>query len=1561
MRRTTYQGRLPLVSVLCVCAAILLTACGCAENWPTYMRDLARSGVSEEALTWPLQEHWTFKSPVPPQNAWADPHHEPLEGMLERPRLRFDDAFHVAVADGLLYFGSSADNKLYCVEAATGRVRWTYFTGGPVRLAPMVDKGRVYFGSDDGCAYCLDAATGGLVWRCQGGPTDERVLGHGRMISLWPVRTSVVVDDGIAYFAAGIFPGERIYLHAVKASDGSRVWLNDTLSDRSSGRDGFSPQGYALASKTALFLAAGRNMPAAFSRTDGKWLYQSGGNWRSVGIVGGTYALLEGDKLYSGTEAQVAGIEQATGKVGFAWYPGKRLVVTPAVSYMLKDSGISALDRVKYPDLSRLRKGLETKRSNLSSASPRPKDYQAQLKQIDDDLVANQRGIDACTLFNFAREGLECMIVTKDGIIAGGAGSVIALDRAKGAKLWEASVDGTAKGLAVSDGKLFVSTDTGVVECFAVGPRPAQVAPAPATTAEPFPQDEMTRVCRYAAKKILDTTGITRGYCLVLGCGTGRLAYELARRSELNVYAVDPDPEKVAAARATLDRTGMYGSRITVDQGNLASLPYSGYFANLVVSEDALLRGKVDVPAAEVLRVLKPCGGMVYFGQPKVSSSAVARLDEQALRQWAAAPEFTGCRIDAADGVWMSYLRGALPGAGAWTHQYGTPGNTASSTDTAVECPLGVLWYGEPGPDKVPSRHSGNAAPLSINGRVYLQGIDRIMCFDAYNGLMNWEREIPGAYRVGMVRECSNLAADDRSLFVVTKDKCLRLDNLTGNTVATYAIPSEVQEGNNRWSYVAVVNGILYGSAASATLDSKALFAIDADSGETRWVYRGTKIRNNAIAVDGGRVFFPDDRATPEQREVALKTRIQEIMAREKVDSAAALKLLGNTDVRVVVALDAKSGATAWEKPVDLTDCGMHILSLIATKDVLVFCGAHSNGHYWPQFLSGEYASRRATVLAQKDGSLLWSKAIGYRIRPLAIGDMLVAEPWAFDLHTGEQKMRENPVTGRSSIWEFERPGHHCGTISGCPNALLFRSYCMGYYDLASERGTEHFAGQRPGCWINMIPANGLVVVPEASSGCLCLFSIHCTTVLAPRKQEKAWGMYSDRAPTTPVKHLSVNLGGPGDRTDDKGKLWLSFPRPSGRMQLALGMSVSGLAGGGYFSKSADTFQASGTDSPWVYSSGYAGLSKCNLTLVKPEDGAAVYTVRLGFVDTESTKRGQRVFDIKLQGKTVAQNFDLYATAGGPNRVVTKEFRGIEVSGDLALEFVPKTQGSPAQAPLLNCLEIERERVVQMGMVLPTATVSDLEPTASGVVTLGNSTDRDFDGVLRLTTSEGISVTPAQVPVKVARDQTVTVPVQIKVGSRGPKADKALNAELVWADGRQETKGSSRVEYLGNRGRITIKASGDAYVSAGSPSTNFGQAANLLVDGGNNVMEDESYNITYIKFPISIPGKPVSVTFRLRGAASEAAESNDSGRIYLVTEPWDENKITFANRPKPGKEIAVLGRVGRDVWESRKLNVDLTGLTELGIVIVPTTTDGASYVSKEGILAPELVVEYDAE
>ena len=42
-----------------------------AEDWPTYMHDNARSGVTaENLLPDELDEGWVYVSPVPPQVAW---------------------------------------------------------------------------------------------------------------------------------------------------------------------------------------------------------------------------------------------------------------------------------------------------------------------------------------------------------------------------------------------------------------------------------------------------------------------------------------------------------------------------------------------------------------------------------------------------------------------------------------------------------------------------------------------------------------------------------------------------------------------------------------------------------------------------------------------------------------------------------------------------------------------------------------------------------------------------------------------------------------------------------------------------------------------------------------------------------------------------------------------------------------------------------------------------------------------------------------------------------------------------------------------------------------------------------------------------------------------------------------------------------------------------------------------------------------------------------------------------------------------------------------------------
>jgi hypothetical protein len=217
-------------------------------------------------------------------------------------------------------------------------------------------------------------------------------------------------------------------------------------------------------------------------------------------------------------------------------------------------------------------------------------------------------------------------------------------------------------------------------------------------------------------------------------------------------------------------------------------------------------------------------------------------------------------------------------------------------------------------------------------------------------------------------------------------------------------------------------------------------------------------------------------------------------------------------------------------------------------------------------------------------------------------------------------------------------------------------------------------------------------MVPEASSGCMCAFPNMTTVVFKPRAQDHAWTRYSLEGETLPVKHLALNLGAPGDRRDDTGKLWLAYPRPLGSLVLPIGLDLSLYPGGAYFQSSADFTQVAGTTASWLYTFGVRGLKEMTIPLRRSQDGSARYTVRLAFAAMENEKPGQRVFDVQLQKQTVAENFDLARDAGGPLKACIKEFKNVEVQQDLAINLISRTPDpEQKEMPILQAVEIVRE------------------------------------------------------------------------------------------------------------------------------------------------------------------------------------------------------------------------------------------------------------------------------
>jgi outer membrane protein assembly factor BamB len=1556
-----------------------------AADWPTYARDASRSCRTPEKMALPLTESWVWRPQFPPAPAWGDPKSGPVEGILELRRVHFDDAFQVAVSDRTLYFGSSSDHKIYALDATTGRVRWTKITGGPVRLAPSVSDGRVYAGSDDGYVYCLNAADGNTVWQRRAAPDDRRVLGHGRLISLWPVRTGVLIDDGVAYFGAGIFPAEGVFFFAVDAATGRELWRNDSAGEAPQSR--VSPQGYLLASKTTLYAPMARVSPAAVDRKTGQLL----GLTYFGKPVGGTNTLLDGEQVYTGTE-QIVGYQD---RQRLGNFPARKLVLDGPRAYMATGKQLVAVDRKAYPPVSRKLIAVQTKRERLENVigglrktrgelkrdigqleqelkDGKPEDQQTARKE----LATKQQQMAACEqrlneqlvvfaglgnevkryeaeaaqmfLWSADTESDQALIQAGDVLVAGGQDVVEAFDARSGKPLWSAKVDGQCKGLAFANGRLYASTDKGLIHCFASG-----ASQTPNTVAAEHSPVVVQPMWRSAAETILRQTGIRRGYCLVLGCDEGQLALELARRSELTIYVVSPDAAKVAAAREKIDAAGLYGGRISVEQWPLDRVPYADYFANLIVSESALADGQLP-DAREMYRMLKPVGGVALVGQP----SAEGPLNAEQVQNWLSAAKLDGARLSTDGGLWARVDRGPLPGAGSWTHQYGEPGNTACGDDQRVRAPLGVLWFGNPGPKNMMNRHTRAAAPVSADGRMFCEGENCVLAYDAYNGLPLWEREIPGAFRPNASHDGSNLALSRHGLLVAAGDRCLRLDPATGKTLATYEIPSA--EGKRRWGLVACVGDLLYGTRSlDRSIETDCVFAIDMKSGHQRWTFTSKGIPHGTLSIADGQVLFVDRTVSADERRAVIeqsRARVDKLPAAEQ---PAARRALTTADVRRVVALDAATGRILWQRPVDVSFCGAGNLATMAHRGVLLVFGVYIDGHYWKEFFAGQFAPRRVLALSARDGAELWSRPVGYRVRPVIVGDTLHAEPWAFALHTGEPVTRVNPITGQTEKWQFARPGHHCGCPNAAPHCLFFRSFCFGYYDLDGDYGTMHFGAQRPGCWINFIPAGGLVLMPEGSAGCMCPFPNMCSVVFQPAAQTKGFAYYSAVGPTTPVRRLAIHFGAPGDRQDTQGNLWLGYPRPGGSLVLPLRVDVAYGPGGGVVARNSSYSPVAGTDDPWLFASAARGITSCTLPLLEQGDGKSLYRVRLALCDPDNDKPRRRVFDVKLQGRVVLSGLDIARETGGRDRALFKEFSGIEVTDKLRIDFMSAAkQPTPERAPIVQGIEVVREQVLGLGCVLPEVELSDASPRTTAEIRLGNIRDTAFEGRLEIQAAPGIEVVPATQRVTLDSGERLSVPVDVVLKEKRAPGVVRLSTRLIAADGHEELAESLRVEYLGPRNRVVLRPVEDATVLDRFSEINRGTTSTLGVDGGEKRMGDIGHTLSYLKFQVDVPGKVVSLRLRLTAGNNP---SGDAGRICLVEGPWNEEAITYSTRPPLGRELARLGKVMENETIERPLIVDMTGKKELSLAIAPTSCDGIDYYSREGAQPPELVVEYEPE
>ena len=332
-----------------------------AADWPTVQHDNQRTAVTTESLVPPLAEAWVFEPPFPPAAGWA----KPVVGYgayKNKSNVDYDDCYHVTSAGELAYFSASAENRVYALNAGTGEIVWSFFTDAAPRLAPTLWEGRAYFGADDGKVRCLDAATGEIIWEFDASPSGEQLLGQGRFSSIRPMRAGVLIDDGVAYFAAGLFPAEGVYLFALDAKSGELIWRRPL---DGSGNEAPSPQGYPLADADSIFLPS-RVQPSRWSKADGTEMpfitpvpqvKDSAYRYHN----GGSYALLWDENIVYG-QAALLGFDpnkktkdkynrEVQGERIFNWFNGRRIVFRGDRAWLSTDYHLISVDTAELPRL----------------------------------------------------------------------------------------------------------------------------------------------------------------------------------------------------------------------------------------------------------------------------------------------------------------------------------------------------------------------------------------------------------------------------------------------------------------------------------------------------------------------------------------------------------------------------------------------------------------------------------------------------------------------------------------------------------------------------------------------------------------------------------------------------------------------------------------------------------------------------------------------------------------------------------------------------------------------------------------------------------------------------------------------------------------------------------------------------------------------------------------------------------------------------------------------------------------------------------------------------------
>src|SRR5215212_11993893 len=127
---------------------------------------------------------------------------------------------------------------------------------------------------------------------------------------------------------------------------------------------------------------------------------------------------------------------------------------------------------------------------------------------------------------------------------------------------------------------------------------------------------------------------------------------------------------------------------------------------------------------------------------------------------------------------------------------------------------------------------------------------------------------------------------------------------------------------------------------------------------------------------------------------------------------------------------------------------------------------------------------------------------------------------------------------------------------------------------------------------------------------------------------------------------------------------------------------------------------------------------------------------------------------------------------------------------------------------------------------------------------------------------------------------------------------------------------------------LTVNAVADSYVSAGTPTSNFGTRAYVIVDG-------DPQTVAYLKFDVPT-GTDLTAGAKLRIFA-ESTHRTGVAVNGVADSTWTDTGITYNNRPPVGAEAGRSGGLTAATWVEIDVSPAVTAAGSVSLALVATS------------------------